>query len=87
MKAVLISIKPTGVEKIAQGKKTFEVRKTKPKIDVPFKCYIYETKAQFIKSVKGACTSYGYGRGKSSASSCAIVLMNIHSAILKRNTE
>lgn len=64
MKAVLISIKPTWVEKIAQGEKTVEVRKTKPKIDVPFKCYIYETKAQFIKSVKGACTSYGYGRGK-----------------------
>lgn len=64
MKAVLISIKPTWFEKIASGKKTVEVRKTKPKIDVPFKCYIYETKAQFIKSVKGACTSYGYGRGK-----------------------
>lgn len=64
IKAVLISIKPKWVEKIASGKKTVEVRKTKPKIDVPFKCYIYETKAQFIKSVKGACTSYGYGRGK-----------------------
>ena len=64
MKAVLISIQPKWVEKIASGKKTVEVRKTKPKIDVPFKCYIYETKAQFIKSVKGACTSYGYGRGK-----------------------
>lgn len=64
MKAVLISIKPTWFEKIASGKKTVEVRKTKPKIDVPFKCYIYETKAQFIKFVKGACTSYGYGRGK-----------------------
>lgn len=64
MKAVLISIKPKWVERIARGEKTVEVRKTKPKIDVPFKCYIYETKAQFIKSVKGACTSYGYGRGK-----------------------
>lgn len=40
------------------------MRKTRPKIETPFKCYIYETKAQFIKSVKGACTSYGYGRGK-----------------------
>lgn len=25
---------------------------------------MYETKGQFIKSVKGACTTYGYGRGK-----------------------
>ncbi len=64
MKAVLISIQPKWCEPIANGKKTVEVRKTRPKIDVPFKCYIYETKAKFIKSVKGACTSYGYGRGK-----------------------
>ena len=25
---------------------------------------MYETKGQFIKAVKGACTTYGYGRGK-----------------------
>lgn len=43
MKAVLISIKPKYCELIAKGKKTVEVRKTKPKIDVPFKCYIYCT--------------------------------------------
>lgn len=54
MKKVLISIKPKWVFKICNkigerdGKplyeKTVEVRKTKPKIDVPFKCYIYCTK-------------------------------------------
>ena len=43
MKAVLISIKPQWAELIANGKKTVEVRKTKPKLDVPFKCYIYCT--------------------------------------------
>lgn len=42
-KAVLISIRPKWVEKIANGKKTIEVRKTKPKLDTPFKCYIYCT--------------------------------------------
>ena len=46
MKAVLISIQPKWCELIASGKKTVEVRKTKPKIDVPFKCYIYETKGK-----------------------------------------
>lgn len=46
MKAVLISIKPKWTELIASGKKTVEVRKTKPKIDVPFKCYIYETQGR-----------------------------------------
>lgn len=42
-KAVLISIQPKWCELIANGQKTIEVRKTKPKIDTPFKCYIYCT--------------------------------------------
>jgi len=41
--AVLISIRPNWCELIASGKKTIEVRKTKPKIQTPFKCYIYCT--------------------------------------------
>lgn len=44
MKAVLISIQPKWCEKIFNGEKTVEVRKTRPKIDTPFKCYIYCTK-------------------------------------------
>ena len=43
MKSVMISIQPKWCELIASGKKTIEVRKTRPKIDVPFKCYIYCT--------------------------------------------
>jgi predicted transcriptional regulator len=46
MKAVMLSIQPKWIELIASGKKTVEVRKTKPKIDVPFKCYIYETQGR-----------------------------------------
>jgi predicted transcriptional regulator len=42
-KAVLISIRPKWVEKIANGEKTIEVRKTRPKLQTPFKCYIYCT--------------------------------------------
>ena len=44
MKSVLISIKPKWCELIASGKKTIEVRKTKPKLETPFKVYIYQTK-------------------------------------------
>lgn len=40
-KAVLISIRPGWVEEILSGKKTLELRKTKPKLKTPFKCYIY----------------------------------------------
>ena len=43
-KAVLISIRPKWCELIASGEKTIEVRKTAPKIETPFKCYIYCTK-------------------------------------------
>ena len=42
-KAVMLSVRPKWVEKIASGEKTIEVRKTKPKLDTPFKCYIYCT--------------------------------------------
>ena len=42
-KAVLISIRPKWVEKIVNGEKTIEVRKTRPKLETPFKCYIYCT--------------------------------------------
>ena len=42
-KAVLISIQPKWCELIANSKKTVEVRKTRPKLDTPFKCYIYCT--------------------------------------------
>lgn len=43
-KAVMISIRPKWCEKIARGEKTIEVRKTRPKLETPFKCYIYRTK-------------------------------------------
>ena len=42
-KAVLISIRPKWVEKIANGEKTIEVRKTRPNLPTPFKAYIYCT--------------------------------------------
>ena len=47
-KSVLFSIKPKYCELIASGKKTIEVRKTKPKLDTPFKCYIYCTKGELL---------------------------------------
>lgn len=44
-KAVMLSIRPKWCEKIASGEKTIEVRKTRPKLDTPFKCYIYCTQS------------------------------------------
>ena len=42
-KAVMLSIRPKWCETIASGEKTIEVRKTRPKLHTPFKCYIYCT--------------------------------------------
>ena len=41
-KAVLISIRQEWCQKIMEGRKTIEVRKTRPKMNPPFKCYIYK---------------------------------------------
>lgn len=64
MKSVLISIKPKYVELIANGNKTIEVRRTRPKIDTPFKCYIYCTKGENLwltqKGVKSKTELAGY---------------------------
>lgn len=42
-KAVMLSIRPKWCEKIVNGEKTIEIRKTRPKLQTPFKCYIYCT--------------------------------------------
>lgn len=43
MKAILMSIKPQWCEKIFNGSKTIEVRKTVPRLETPFTVYMYET--------------------------------------------
>lgn len=63
MKAVLLSVRPTYCEKIASGKKTIEVRKSRLKQETPFKCYIYETKGKQVEKIIGCDITY-YGRGK-----------------------
>ena len=43
---ILISIRPEWVEKILNGEKTIEIRKTMPKCKLPCKVYIYCTKSK-----------------------------------------
>lgn len=52
MKSVLISIQPKWIEKIASGEKTVEVRKSCPKLETPFKCYIYCTNGTQLVDVR-----------------------------------
>ena len=70
MKSVLISIQPKWCELIASGEKTMEVRKTKPKMKMPFKCYIY-------------CT---YGQGLIERSDPCLPNMLIEQKVTKENT-
>lgn len=56
MKAVMISIQPRWCELIASGKKIIEVRKTRPALEAPFKCYIYCTKGSpYLNRHNGIC--------------------------------
>lgn len=52
-KAVMLSIRPKWCEKIVNGEKTVEVRKTRPKLQTPFKCYIYRTKGTVPHIING----------------------------------
>lgn len=53
-KAALLSIRPQWCQKIASGEKTIEVRKTKPKLETPFKCYIYCTRDKHLAFMQNA---------------------------------
>jgi predicted transcriptional regulator len=67
MKSVLISIQPKWVEKICHeigeenGKpiyeKVVEVRTTKPKIETPFRAYVYQSK-KFVQAEIGEANKY-----------------------------
>ena len=63
--AILISIQPQHSENVISGKKTGELRKTKPTCKLPCKVYIYETKKRVC--LCKAFDNYAYtliGRGK-----------------------
>lgn len=62
MKSILISIKPKWCALIANGRKTIEVRKTRPKLEAPFKCYIYCTKDKGVSFWTGKRYAYADDR-------------------------
>lgn len=53
-KAVMLSIRPKWVEKIASGEKTIEVRKTRPNLATPFKAYIYCSRGSDARRLRGS---------------------------------
>lgn len=61
-KSVLISIRPEWCAKIAQGEKILEIRKTHPRLEVPFKCYVYCTLSG-IERIQKDCVGKSLERG------------------------
>lgn len=57
-KAVLISIRPEWVNKMITGEKRVEVRKTRPKLEPPFQCYVYMTKLPKPLAISGSRIQY-----------------------------
>ena len=64
MKAVLMSIRPQWCEKIFNGSKSIEVRKSRPSLDMPFKVYVYQTKHKGGKAIVNEVLNSVYGGGK-----------------------
>lgn len=64
MKAILMSIRPQWCEKIFNGSKSIEVRKSRPSIPTPFKVYVYQTKHKGGKATVSEVLNSVYGGGK-----------------------
>lgn len=92
VKAVLLSIQPKWCELIASGEKTVEVRKTKPKLETPFKCYIYETKDKQFEHIgvvgyrtDGTRYDFLHGTGKVIGEFICDKVIDIHCRDLTEN--
>ena len=64
MKAVMLSLRPQWCEKIFNGSKTIEVRKSRPSLDMPFTVYVYQTKHKGGKAIVSEVLNSVYGGGK-----------------------
>lgn len=69
-RAVLLSVNPRWCGLIASGKKTLEIRKSKPKLEVPFKVYIYCTKGRSLHFWRSKTYSYADDRSHNAFDFC-----------------
>lgn len=64
MKAVMLSLRPQWCEKIFNGSKSIEVRKSRPSIPTPFMVYVYQTKHKGGNATVREVLNSVYGGGK-----------------------
>lgn len=67
---ILLSVSPKWCGLIASGKKTLEIRKSKPKLEPPFKVYIYCTKGRPLHFWKSKTYSYTDDRSHNAFDLC-----------------
>lgn len=70
MRSVIAAIQPFWCGKIASGYKTIEIRKTRPKLAEPFKCYIYCTKDPKLRFWRSKTYSYADDRSHNAFDRC-----------------
>ena len=61
---ILLPVHPQWCEKIFNGEKIIEVRKTVPKVDTPFEVLVYQTKYKGGKAIVNEVLNSVYGGGK-----------------------
>lgn len=64
MKAVLMAFSPEECKKIFSGEKTVDVRKIAPKLETPYRVYMYQTKEKGGVKIINDCLNSVYGGGK-----------------------
>lgn len=69
-KAILLSVSPKWCGLIASRRKTLEIRKSKPKLETPFKVYIYCTKGRPIHFWRSKTYSYADDRSHNAFDFC-----------------
>ena len=69
-RAILLSVSPKRCGLITSGRKALEIRKSKPKLEVPFKVYIYCTKGRTLHFWRSRTYSYADDRNHNAFDLC-----------------
>ena len=72
MESVMLSVKPSFFKLIAEGTKNIELRKTRPKLEVPFKCFVYCSKCGYNNTPTPFHFKLPEGKGYSSFTASGI---------------
>ena len=70
MRSIIAALQPFWCGEIASGRKNAEIRKSKPKLTEPFRCYMYCTKAAKLRFWRSKTYSYVDDRSHNAFDRC-----------------